>query len=69
MIIAEKANVRLGPSVQAPKLFTLKSRDTVLILGRTIDWYHTKLPNGTQGFIYRTLIGELGEKIDNIGLN
>ena len=58
-VAAERANVRLGPDTRFTKVRTLNHRDTVHIVGRTEDWYHTELKDQVQGYIHRSLIREL----------
>lgn len=60
-IATSKANVRLGPSTQAAKIAVLENRDTVAILGKTIDWYHIWHSGGKSGFVYHTLINEIDD--------
>jgi len=57
-VVAQEANVRLGPSIKGKKLRTLDKGDTITILGRTANWYHAKLPLGSQGFVYHFLVSE-----------
>ncbi|MGP1992978.1 peptidoglycan DD-metalloendopeptidase family protein [Zobellia laminariae] len=58
-IVVPKANVRLGPNTQALKFIALEEGDTITILGKTVDWYHTQLPDNTFGFIHHSLITEV----------
>ncbi|WP_339715693.1 peptidoglycan DD-metalloendopeptidase family protein [uncultured Kriegella sp.] len=58
-IVAEKANMRLGADVHSTKLHTLEKNDTITIFGKTVNWYHIRRSEGTQGFIYHTLVHEI----------
>ena len=57
-ITKRTSNTRQGPGTNFPKVDTL-SRDTqVRVLGRVSgqSWYMIELPNGSQAFVYATLI-------------
>ncbi len=58
-VASQRANVRLGPNNKAQILTTLKYRDTVSLVGRTVDWYHAQLPDKMEGFIHHTLVQEI----------
>ncbi len=64
-VSSQNANVRLGPNTKAKIIKTLNSLDTVLILGRTVDWYHTELSDKIQGFIHHTLIHEIDSGVSS----
>ena len=59
IITSQNANVRNKPNSNSLNLNTIKYQDTVKIMGRTLDWYHIILSNGSKGFIHKSLIKEL----------
>jgi murein DD-endopeptidase MepM/ murein hydrolase activator NlpD len=59
IIRGSKANLRLGPNTESLKIFTFSDRDTLHILGKTSNWFHVKLQNGLQGFVFHSLISEV----------
>jgi murein DD-endopeptidase MepM/ murein hydrolase activator NlpD len=52
------ANVREGPSLDNEKIISLKRMHPVIILGKTVNWYHVLLHNNTQGYIHHSLVTE-----------
>lgn len=54
-----KVNFRSGPGPKYKKIATLYKGYILKVLGRKYKWYKVKLidpPNGTVGWIYRTLV-------------
>jgi hypothetical protein len=70
VVVSPKANVRLSPSTRSDKVATITYRDTVVILGKTINWYHAELSDKMQGYIHQTLIQEVDQgHADDISSN
>lgn len=59
VIASQMANVRKEPNPNSLNLNTIKHQDTIKIMGRTLDWYHVTLSDGSKGFIHKSLIKEL----------
>ena len=64
IITSQKANVRNEPNSNSLNLNTLKYQDTIQIMGRTRDWYHAILDNGSKGFIHKSLIKEVDNGVE-----
>jgi len=58
-ITSLKANVRKEPNSKSLNLNTIKRQDTIKIMGRTVNWYHVALSNGSKGFIHESLIKQI----------
>jgi len=52
------ANVREGPSVEKEKMMSLERMHPVIILGKTVNWYHVLFNNNIQGYIHHSLVTE-----------
>ncbi|MBW8242715.1 M23 family metallopeptidase [Muricauda oceani] len=55
---AALANVRVGPSVEKEKTMSLEKMHPVIILGKTINWYHVLLNHNIQGYVHHSLVVE-----------
>lgn len=65
-ISAPKANVRPLPSTEKEPFVSLTRNNPVKIIGGTGEWYQIELPDGRQGFLYRTLIRSAAPEISSI---
>ncbi|MGY5352041.1 peptidoglycan DD-metalloendopeptidase family protein [Wenyingzhuangia sp. IMCC45533] len=50
------ANLRKGPSKRYAKILSLNKTDDLKVIGKSEKWFRVQLRDGTQGFVYESLL-------------
>ncbi|WP_379952893.1 peptidoglycan DD-metalloendopeptidase family protein [Dokdonia sp. R78006] len=55
-LLKNNSTMRVSPTSTSEKIGTLKRKDTVLLLEKTGNWFHVRVHDSLQGYLYKTAI-------------